>query len=165
MIVIRRSIRNIFDVVGINNIENISYGTPNNDHLDGLESNDTLIGGSGDDAIDGGLGNDALIGNSGNDVLYLGFGLDSASGGEGRDSFNFYAPGNFIIQDFERTEDSLVFDSGNTGLHTVQDLLAVIDRIEDSGNNVTLHFVNNIASIKLVGLNAGDLSVDMVSFA
>ena len=139
-------------------------GTSKNDQLEGLDGNDTLIGSSGDDIIDGGKGNDILMGDSGNDLLKMGHGSDSSSGGEGEDIFLFYAPGHFIVQDFEKTADLLMFDSQETGLHSVQDLLAVIQHLEDSDHGVTLHFINDIASITLVGLHSDDLSASMVAF-
>jgi len=150
-------------IVNDSNEGSTFQGTSENDRLEGLDGNDTLIGGSGDDIIDGGKGNDILMGDSGNDLLKMGHGSDRSIGGEGEDIFHFYAPGDFIVQDFDKTDDLLVFDSEETGLHSIQDLLAVI-HLEDNDQGVTLHFINDIASITLVGLYSENLSVSMVAF-
>lgn len=126
--------------------------------------NDSINGGEGNDNLDGGEGNDNLIGGLGDDILNAGHGTDNLFGGAGNDIFNFYAPGQFIIQDFEIAFDKLNFDSQETGLQNIEDLLSVISGIEDTDIGVTINFLNDIASITLVGLQSSDLSVDMVQF-
>ena len=56
--------------------------------LNGLEGDDTLLGGSGKDTIDGGIGNDSIVASSGNDNLTGGDGDDTLLGGDGNDVFN-----------------------------------------------------------------------------
>ena len=53
--------------------------------IEGVGSNDTLIGGVGDDVLFGGTGDDTLIGGSGDDTLVGGGGADVVDGGEGAD--------------------------------------------------------------------------------
>lgn len=140
-------------------------GNDGNDVLTGGLGNDVLAGGSGDDILDGGYGNDSLIGELGNDTLRAGFGLDDLTGGEDNDIFSFYAAGYFTVRDFDKLSDLLVFESETTGLNNIKELLVVITAIEDKSEGVTVDFVGNIASITLIGLHLGDLSVDMVGFA
>lgn len=142
----------------------IFRGTSKNDLLDGSEGNDKLYGGFGDDVINGGKGNDLLVGDSGNDVLKIGYGFDNVWGGEGNDIFNFYAPGHFVVHDFDTANDLLMFDSEKTGLHTIQDLLAVVTHMEDDEQGATLYFLNDVASITFIGLHSEDLSANMVTF-
>lgn len=152
----------------------IITGSPKNDKLEGRGGGDTLNGGDGDDIIEGGDGNDEingekgsdiLIGGAGHDVLHAGFGLDDLMGGEGGDIFSFYAAGDFTIQDFDGSTDLLAIESGIiTGLHDMEDLLAVISSIEDSNEGVIVRFINDIASVTLVGLDQSDLSATIVKF-
>lgn len=140
-------------------------GNDGNDVLTGGLGNDVLAGGNGDDNLDGGYGNDSLIGELGNDTLRAGFGLDDLTGGEDNDTFSFYAAGNFTVRDFDKFSDLLAFESKTTGLNDIAGLLAVITFIEDKSEGVTVHFVEDIASIALIGLHLADLSPDMVGFS
>jgi hypothetical protein len=151
----------------------IINGCFENDKLEGRKGDDTLNGGSGNDIIEGGDGNDeingekgddVLIGGTGHDILHAGFGRDDLTGGEGSDIFSFYAAGGFTVQDFDRSTDLLAIESGTTGLHDMEDLLAVISSIEDSNEGVIIRFINDIASVTLVGLDQSDLSASIVKF-
>ncbi|MEZ5634740.1 hypothetical protein [Nitrosomonas sp.] len=149
----------------INTDENVSQNTSGDNHENNQLTRDgMLVVGSGDDILDGGEGNDELLGYSGNDVLKIGFGHDEATGGEGNDIFYFYAPGHFVIHDFDPFADLLVFDSEKTGLHTIHDLLSIVTHIEDNETGVIVHFVKELSSITMVGLHPEDLSVDMAAF-
>ncbi|MCB1985407.1 MAG: hypothetical protein H6936_00635 [Burkholderiales bacterium] len=149
----------------INTDGNVSQNTSGNNPVDNqLKNDDIFVGGTGDDTLDGGEGNDELFGNSGNDVLKIGFGHDEATGGEGDDIFHFYAPGYFIIHDFDPLADLLVFDSEKTGLYTIHDLLSVVTHLEDKETGVIVHFVKELSSITLIGVHPEDLSVDMLAF-
>lgn len=92
------------------------YGDAEANYIDGLEGNDTLIGGAGYDTLIGGAGNDFLDG---------GLGLDSLTGGSGKDVFIFRgvvahgslsdgryyvwsSDGYDIITDFDPTQDQIV---------------------------------------------------------
>ncbi|NDB47399.1 MAG: hypothetical protein EB163_09030 [Nitrososphaeria archaeon] len=64
-------------------------------HVQGMEGDDCIIGGTGDDRISGGTGNDQIFGGSGNDhitgradndKIFGGLGNDVISGGLGNDS-------------------------------------------------------------------------------
>ncbi|MCE9680283.1 VCBS domain-containing protein, partial [Shewanella sp. AS1] len=94
---------NAVTVVGEDNVDNLIFGTTENDSLTGanlndeiygregndmiygLDGDDVLIGGSGNDTIDGGAGNDTIIGGIGDDMLIGGTGSDTLYGGEGSD--------------------------------------------------------------------------------
>ncbi|MCG9731650.1 retention module-containing protein [Shewanella sp. Isolate13] len=93
-------------IVGSDNINNLIFGSTNNDLLTGanlddrifgredndilrgLAGNDELVGGSGNDDIEGGDGNDFVIGGIGDDTLDGGIGRDYLSGGQGNDSLD-----------------------------------------------------------------------------
>jgi Ca2+-binding RTX toxin-like protein len=64
---------------------NLLFGTPESDELDGEGGNDVVVGGAGDDLLWGGEGDDYLDGQSGSDQLYGGDGDDILVGGSGED--------------------------------------------------------------------------------
>jgi Ca2+-binding RTX toxin-like protein len=88
------------------------YGGDGNDDLNGRLQDDELYGERGNDILAGGGGRDLLAGGSGDDTLSA-EGDDTLYGGTGHDAFEFAAPytdtGTSRIQDFDRTQDSLVF--------------------------------------------------------
>ena len=126
--------------------------------------NNSLIGNSASNRLDGGGGDDILDGGAGNDILQAGFGEDNLTGGAGSDDFVFYAPGDFIIQDFQKYSDLLKFDSATTELHDIESLLQVITYVDDVPEGVSIHFVSDVASITLIGMHSSNLSADMVDF-
>lgn len=144
--------------------DDIITGDENDNVIATGAGNDSIDGGAGNDNLDGGEGDDNLIGGLGDDVLNAGHGTDNLTGGEGSDIFNFYAAGQFIIQDFDVSSDKLNFDAEEIGIESIEELLSVIESIEDTEEGVTVNFVDDIASITLVGLQSSDLSADMVGF-
>ncbi|MCH7628490.1 MAG: tandem-95 repeat protein [Proteobacteria bacterium] len=85
-------------MTGSNTVQDLIYGGPGNDTIDGRNDNDTLYGGSGNDTIIGGQGNDVLYGGSGSDTItgnanddriYGGVGADTLSGNAGADTFYY----------------------------------------------------------------------------
>lgn len=144
--------------------DDVITGNEDSETIASGSGNDTIDGGEGDDNLDGGEGDDDLIGGAGNDILNAGHGTDSLTGGEGNDTFNFYAAGQFVIKDFDTSSDKINFDADETGLSSIEELLEAIENIEETEDGVTVHFVNDIASITLIGLQADDLSADMVTF-
>lgn len=76
----------VFDANGQIMLDNEwTYGTDDNDNMDGLGGNDSLRGGKGDDWLKGGDGDDVLWGSSDNDYLYGNNGKDTLNGGRGDD--------------------------------------------------------------------------------
>ncbi len=144
--------------------DDIITGDENDNVIATGAGNDSIDGGGGNDNLDGGEGDDNLIGGLGDDVLNAGHGTDNLTGGGGSDIFNFYAAGQFIIHDFDVSSDKLNFDAEEIGIESIEELLSVIESIEDTEEGVTVNFVNDIASITLVGLQSSDLSADMVGF-
>ncbi|PSJ18443.1 calcium-binding protein [Nitrosomonas supralitoralis] len=140
-------------------------GDLGNDVLIGGEGNDNLNGGEGDDHLDGGEGDDILLGDLGDDVLHAGGGSDDLTGGAGNDQFSFYAAGNYTVQDFEASADLLIFESDSTGIDSLEKLVSEISSFEDTSEGVVVHFVNDVASITLIGIQSSDLTADMVGFS
>ncbi|MDE2388271.1 MAG: hemolysin expression modulating protein [Betaproteobacteria bacterium] len=141
-------------------------GGNGNDILRGEDGNDTLEGGSGNDILDGQGGTNILNGGDGNDILLAGGGgHDILTGGSGNDTFGFYGVGHFHITDFTLGEDRLFFDSSTLGVHSVPELVSYITHVTDNGNNgFTVEFVNNAASIEVIGVNINSITPDMIVF-
>lgn len=140
-------------------------GDLGDDVLIGGEGDDNLNGGDGDDHVDGGAGDDVLIGELGDDILHAGEGNDDLTGGADNDQFSFYAAGNFTIQDFDTSADLLIFESESTGINDLDELMSVISSFEDTSEGVVIHFVDDVATITLIGLQSSDLSAEMVGFS
>jgi hypothetical protein len=103
------------------------YGLGGADVLDGRSGQDELHGGEGADTLLGGLGDDTLIGGAGDDLLIGGGEDDLLTGGEGRDTFAWESgdvPGSDLITDFLVGTDSL--DLGNLLVGTSEPLDALI---------------------------------------
>lgn len=143
--------------------ENHLDGGDSDDEILGEEGNDILRAGRGNDRIDGGYGDDTLYGQDGNDVLRAGFGNDELTGGAGLDDFTFYAAGNFRVTDFSASDDRIVFDTATTGINNLHDLMSLITSISDISDGALIEF-GQIASITLVGLTSADLNAGMVYF-
>jgi Ca2+-binding RTX toxin-like protein len=77
-------------------MDEILVGTSENDRINGLEGNDTILGKAGPDRLDGGEGNDSINGGGGNDIIFGGDGEDTLNGGVGNDSL-FGGSGNDTI--------------------------------------------------------------------
>lgn len=112
----------------------ISAAQGGDDHLYSKEGSDTLIDGVGGDTLHGGLDQDGV------------------TGGESSDRFSFYADGDLIVQDFNTAADKIVCESENTGISNLDTLLSFTSNIEEASEGVVINFVDDIASITLVGL-------------
>lgn len=66
-------------------IENIIFGTVNNDNITGTNKNDLIFGLEGNDKINGSNGDDCIVGGEGNDKLNGSNGKDVVLGQEGDD--------------------------------------------------------------------------------
>lgn len=122
----------------------------------GGSSDDKLIGNSSDNILTGNNGNDTLVGQLGNDVLI---------GGDGFDIFGLANVGNYQFQDFVPGTDKIAFDT-QLGLNNFDQLAPFITSIEAAGDDVVVHFVDDIASITFTGvlLQSTALSVNDVIF-
>ena len=138
-------------------------GSWGDDDIYADEGDDDLYGGQGDDVLDGAEGDDYLNGGDGNDLLWAGFGQDVLVGGRGSDAFGFYAPGDFLIDDFNVFSDILLFDSETTGIYNIDDLIDAVTDIEESDIGVVIDF-GYTASITLVGVYENDLDLVRVDF-
>ena len=149
-------------------------GNGGNDTITGGEGNDSLGGGVGNDTLDGQGGTDKLFGDAGDDILLAGGGHDRLQGdpmspdgtptGGGKDIFGFYSEGHFEVKDFIIGEDSLFFDSAKLGINNLEQLMSTITRIEQNGDDTRIEFMDNAASITLVGVDMNDLTSDMIIF-
>lgn len=85
------------------------------DYINGVEGNDTLIGGKMDDRLVGGDGRDQLWGRGDGDTLIGGAGADQLYGGTGEDTFIYTSAADSfgrqrdVIHDFRRGQDTLDF--------------------------------------------------------
>ncbi len=160
-------------------VDNVLEGGIGHDRIEGEAGNDTINGGEGNDSLGGGPGNDILdgqggggekekdklFGDAGNDLLRAGFGFDELTGGSGNDIFEFYALGHYTVKDFSITEDRLLFDTTQTGIKDLDDLLQLITGTNQTADGVTVEFLNNAATIELVGINLANITPDMIIFS
>jgi len=141
----------------------IIEGTNANGDLIGSWGNDVIYGSYGNDTLDGAEGNDYLNGGDGNDLLWAGYGQDELFGGRGYDAFGFYAPGDFVVDDFNVFSDTILFDSETTGLYDIYDLVNAVTSVEEFYDGVEINF-SDVASITLVGVYMNDLGLVSVDF-
>jgi hypothetical protein len=114
------------DVLNGTHYHDFIFGFDGDDQIFANHGHDTVFGGRGNDLIRGGRGNDTLFGNRGNDGLAGDEGNDHLQGGDGRD---------FIVGGAGRDElegdagpDRFVLRQG-TGVDTISDLQSN-DRID-----------------------------------
>lgn len=112
---------------------------------------ENAIGGSGNDTLVGNSANNTLIGNDGNDTLIGKLGSDSMTGGAGSDIFGLSNAGFYTFQDFVPGVDKVAFDT-KLGISDFTQLSPYITSIDTQGNDIVVHFVDNIASITFVGV-------------
>lgn len=104
------------------------------------------------------------------DLNYLSTGSDDkmavragedCSGGQGVDDFYIREAGHLRIGDFKSSEDgSIVFDTG-LGLASKEQLQSYVSDVHYVGDDLVVEFVNNVATITLVGVGS-DISWDDV---
>jgi len=83
-------------------------GDAGNDILFGGAGHDQLYGGAGNDTLTGGPGQDILDGGDGDDLILLdGYDFDQAFGGAGADSFRFLSGSWGMIKDFQSGVDHI----------------------------------------------------------
>jgi len=146
------------------NLKNAAPGTLSSVGLtpNGLEAENNLslglntiienaIGGSGNDKLVGNSSNNSLSGNDGDDTLIGQMGTDSMSGGDGSDIFGLSNIGFYTFQDFVPGVDKISFDT-KLGISNFKQLSTYISSIDTQGNDMVMHFANDIASITFVGV-------------
>ncbi|MBS0497363.1 MAG: M10 family metallopeptidase C-terminal domain-containing protein [Gammaproteobacteria bacterium] len=112
---------------------------------------ENAIGGSGNDTLVGNNASNTLTGNDGNDTLIGQLGNDSMTGGAGSDIFGLSNVGFYTFQDFVPGVDKVAFDT-KLGISSFAQLSPYITSIDNQGDDVVVHFVDNIASITFVGV-------------
>lgn len=122
-------------------------------------------GGSGNDKLVGNGSSNILTGNGGDDTLVGQLGTDTMIGGDGADVFGLSNVGQYIFQDFIPGTDKIAFDT-RLDIHNFEQLLPFITGINTQGDDITVHFVNDVASITFVGVlqQSTALSVSDVVF-
>ncbi len=86
---------------------------------------------------------------------------EDCSGGQGADDFYIREAGDLRIGDFKSSEDnSIIFDTG-FGLTSKEELQGYVTDVHYDGDDLVVAFVNNVATITLVGVGA-DVSWDDV---
>ena len=119
--------------------DDLLFGGPGADRLEGGADDDQLFGGEGrdlgwlsvmhpvdpqqGDTLQGGAGDDRLYGQAGRDRLDGGAGDNLLMGGAGRDTFVFRA-GHDVIADFDPLIDRLLLDPALTPGRTLSEVLA-----------------------------------------
>lgn len=119
--------------LGLNTVIENATGGIGNDKLVGNSASNTLTGNNGDDTLVGQLGTDTMIGGGGSDI----FGISNI--------------GNYVFQDFIPGVDKVAFDT-QLGIQNFEQLSPYITSIDPQGNDIVVHFVNDVASITLVGV-------------
>lgn len=112
---------------------------------------ENAIGGLGNDKLVGNSANNTLTGNNGDDTLVGQLGTDTMIGGEGSDIFGISNIGNYVFQDFIPGVDKVAFDT-QLGIQNFTQLSPYITSIAPQGNDIVVHFVNDVASITFVGV-------------
>ncbi|MGZ8271305.1 MAG: calcium-binding protein, partial [Methylophilus sp.] len=95
-------------------------GGSKNDHLYGMDGNDTINGGNGNDYIEGNAGQDTLNGDNGNDTLIGGDDVDILDGGEGNDQLKG-GEGVDVYQFSGTYGTDIITDSDGQGFVTIND--------------------------------------------
>jgi Ca2+-binding RTX toxin-like protein len=108
--------------------------------IDGLEGDDTLLGGPLADRLNGGPGNDWLGGDLGNDTLIAGGGHDTLVGGVGNDTYRISRGGwRTMISDYEGG-----FNELNADVVEFSNLRSTeVSLVERTGNDLSLRFVSS----------------------
>ncbi|MQQ37785.1 calcium-binding protein, partial [Pseudomonas sp. SZ57] len=117
-------------------------GTGSDDIINAAAGDDVVNGGSGNDTLSGGIGADTLNGDDGNDVLNGGDGKDALYGGNGNDQLDGGA-GNDML-DGGNGDDIYLFGKGSG---------------QDSVYYAYEGRADKLDTVKLIGLNAADVSV------
>lgn len=112
---------------------------------------ENAIGGSGNDRLIGNSSDNRLVGNNGDDTLIGQLGTDIMIGGNGADIFGLANVGHYVFQDFVPGIDKVAFDT-RLGIDDIQQLSRYITGINSIGNDITVHFQGDSASIIFTGV-------------
>ncbi len=86
---------------------------------------------------------------------------EDCHGGQGADDFYIREAGDLRIGDFKSSEDnSIIFDTGY-GISSKEELQSYVTGAHYNGDDLVVEFVNNVATITLVGVGS-DISWDDV---
>jgi Ca2+-binding RTX toxin-like protein len=144
--------------------DDVIYGTPQVDTLNGLggndtiyalESDDVLIGGSGSDALFGMDGADNLDGGSEGDLLDGGTGADTMAGGSGNDTYLVDDFGDVVTEAPDSGYDVVISSIDYTLSANVEELQMAAGAVNGFGNELDNTLQGNDAGNYLDG-GAGD---------
>jgi Ca2+-binding RTX toxin-like protein len=144
-------------VIPATSIDDIRFGTPDAD---------TINGGSGNDLIHGGAGDDTINGRGGNDVLYGDRGADTLAGNQGNDTFVWTnGDGSDTVNGGPGTDTQVVEGAPNAGdvftLNVDNTGATLFARTSPTAFQISLQRVENVDVQSLGGddrLTIGDLS-------
>lgn len=144
-------------VLPATSIDDIRFGTANDD---------TISGGNGNDLIHGGAGADTISGRNGDDVLYGDRGADTISGGNGNDTIVWTNGDGSDTVDGGNGTDTLVVEGSPTGddqfrLSVDNTGTTLFERTSPGSFQISLQRVENVDVQSLGGddrLTVGDLS-------
>ena len=154
-----------------------AMGGAGNDIINGQRGNDTIFGGDGDDRIYDSRGNNEFYGGAGNDIISTGSdativdagtgddwidlrmernGGHVVTGGEGADTFNFFAPSSRAwsgtMVDFNVEEDTFLIDGQDGFAHLGQTPHWLVE----TETGTTVNLIGG-AQITFIGYTADDL--------
>ncbi|WP_445775581.1 hypothetical protein, partial [Shewanella sp.] len=124
-------------------------GLSTDDFIVGSELGEVIRGGAGDDQIDGGSGDDVISGEAGNDQITPGVGNDTVDGGDGDDT---------VIYLGNRSAYTITFDSASA-TYTVSSLAEGTDKVTKAE---TFKFANSTVSAQYVISSVGSQYNDRV---
>jgi hypothetical protein len=117
-------------------------GLSTDDFIVGSELGEVIRGGAGDDQIDGGSGDDVISGEAGNDQITPGAGNDTVDGGDGDDT---------VIYLGNRSAYTITFDSASatyavSSLAEGTDQVTKIETFKFTNSTVSAQYVTNTTS-------------------
>ena len=145
------------------NADDVIFGGPGGDYLEGKAGDDTIYGGTGNDTLFGGRDDGAL---GGNDWLYGDAGDDTIFGGQ--DDDKLFGGGNNDFLDGERGKDTYFFNAydGPEGMDTVNDTGNTAEDAFDTLDFFNAHGGAINLDMRIVGAQTvnGSLTLDLTVF-
>ncbi len=167
------------DVLVGNKANDVLSGGQGDDTIYGSDDFDVLYGGVGDDNLDGGSGDDTLYGGAagsgslidvlnggeGDDVIYGGEGVDWIYLGAGSDAIYIEDANGFdVVTDFDAASGDTIHISTNVNKSGIVSFSDIQAAATDNGDGDVEIAMGSNNYVRLIGVNAGQLSEDMFQF-